>query len=61
MAKALRLGTRDGQLLFHAGMIYDHMGDKARSSQYLEELSSMNPRFQAYYAHKGKNLLAVKQ
>ena len=58
IAKALRLGTRDGQLFFHGAMIYDRMGDKVKSRQYLQNLSSMNPRFQAYYSREGKMLLA---
>ncbi len=58
IAKALRLGTRDGQLFFHGAMIYDRMGDKVKSRQYQQNLSSMNPRFQAYYSREGKMLLA---
>jgi tetratricopeptide (TPR) repeat protein len=45
LAEALRLGTRDARLLFHAGMIHHALGDAATARGYLEQVRALNPRF----------------
>ncbi|MGI8655316.1 MAG: tetratricopeptide repeat protein [Pyrinomonadaceae bacterium] len=42
---ALRLGTQDVKLLYHAGMIERAAGDKARARDYLRRALSLNPQF----------------
>jgi tetratricopeptide (TPR) repeat protein len=47
---ALRLGTRDPRLLYHAGMISLSLGDKAAGSKYLKEALAINPHFDILHA-----------
>ena len=58
MADALRLGTRDPLLFFHAGMIARARGDRARALSYLERVQAMNPRFLVRYADELARALA---
>jgi tetratricopeptide (TPR) repeat protein len=44
MAEALKLGTRDPDFFYHAGMIHDALGDREKASQYLEEAARISPR-----------------
>ena len=34
--QAMRLGTRDARILYHAGMIYDGLNDRQRAVNYLK-------------------------
>jgi tetratricopeptide (TPR) repeat protein len=43
--EALRLGTRDAMLYFHAGMIAVELGKTAEAEQYLNETLAINPAF----------------
>jgi tetratricopeptide (TPR) repeat protein len=43
--KALRLGTPDARILFHAGMIAAKRGDRAGAQKYLYQALSLNPYF----------------
>lgn len=45
MTQALRLGTQDALLLFHAGMIARGLGDKAQAKDYLRRTVDINPYF----------------
>jgi tetratricopeptide (TPR) repeat protein len=58
--KALRLGTPDARILFHAGMIAAKRGDRAGAQQYLYQALSLNPYFHpvdaAVAAHTLKQL-----
>ena len=45
MDQAMKLGTRDALLYYHAGMIYAALGDHARARTLLTEALSINPYF----------------
>jgi tetratricopeptide (TPR) repeat protein len=47
MPEALRWGTKDALLFFHAGMIYYRLGDAAQARDYLERALATNPYFNA--------------
>jgi tetratricopeptide (TPR) repeat protein len=58
MVEALRLGTRDPRLFFHAGMIHARLGDHARAREYLERVRALNPRFHVLHAAVAERTLA---
>lgn len=45
ISHALEQGTKDPQLFFHAGMIYEELGDSAQAKEYLQRALEMNPDF----------------
>ena len=45
MTEALKLGTRDARLFFHAGMIHHRLGDRAKARSYLQRALTTNPFF----------------
>ncbi|MDT7808839.1 MAG: hypothetical protein QOJ70_2652 [Acidobacteriota bacterium] len=58
MDEALRLGTRDPRLLYHAGMIADALGDHAGGVKYLRDALAINPSFDVLQADAAKRALA---
>ena len=48
--KALRLGTKDPILLYHAGMIAEGLGQRERALSDLKEALAINPHFHLVYA-----------
>jgi len=48
--KALKLGTKDAKLFFHAGMIYRALGAKEKAAQFLSRAIDTNPRFHPIFA-----------
>ncbi|HEV7889478.1 MAG TPA: tetratricopeptide repeat protein [Pyrinomonadaceae bacterium] len=58
MDEALRLGTRDPKLLFHAGMIADALGDRAGGAKYLRQALAINPSFDVLQADAARRALA---
>jgi tetratricopeptide (TPR) repeat protein len=48
--KAMRFGTRDSLLLFHAAMIADGMGQREQARKQLSESLQINPHFHLIYA-----------
>ena len=50
MQQALRLGTQDPLLFFHAGMIAHRLGDTDAARNYLAQAIALNPRFSVRYA-----------
>jgi tetratricopeptide (TPR) repeat protein len=44
ITEAMKLGTRDPDFFYHAGMIYDALGDRAKAQTYLEEAARISPR-----------------
>ena len=55
--EALRLGTRDARLLFHAGMIYKALGDRETAAKYLKTTLSINPSFDVLQAEVARQTL----
>jgi tetratricopeptide (TPR) repeat protein len=45
MTEALKLGTKDARLFFHAGMIYHHLGERGKAREYLRRALATNPYF----------------
>jgi tetratricopeptide (TPR) repeat protein len=45
MTDALRLGTKDARLLFHAGMIHQALDDREPARRALQEALRLNPHF----------------
>jgi tetratricopeptide (TPR) repeat protein len=58
MDQALRLGTQDAKLLFHAGMIAHARGDAARARTYLARALKLNPHFHLLHAEVATRTLA---
>jgi tetratricopeptide (TPR) repeat protein len=48
--EALHLNTKDALLLFHAGMIYERLGEKKQAQDYLSRAIALNPQFHLFYA-----------
>ncbi len=57
MTKALRLGTKDAMLFFHAGMIYHRLGDEERAKDYFRRALATNPHFHIFYADEAERTL----
>jgi tetratricopeptide (TPR) repeat protein len=55
--EALRLGTRDSRLLYHAGMIASSTGDNQKAAQYLNQALAINPTFDVLQAEVAKEKL----
>jgi tetratricopeptide (TPR) repeat protein len=59
--KAMRFGTRDSLLLFHAAMIADRMGQREQARNELRESLQINPHFHLIYADAAQQkLLALE-
>ncbi|MEP6925032.1 MAG: tetratricopeptide repeat protein [Pyrinomonadaceae bacterium] len=50
--EALKLGTRDARLFYHAGMIENALGNKQTAKQFLEKAVRTNPAFDLLQAEK---------
>jgi tetratricopeptide (TPR) repeat protein len=57
MAVALRLGTQDPSLHFHAGMIQARLGNKAKSRDHLTRALALNPGFAVLQAEEARRTL----
>jgi tetratricopeptide (TPR) repeat protein len=55
--KALRLGTRDARLFFHAGMIQLGLGERDAGKAYLGRALATNPHFHLLHADLARRLL----
>lgn len=58
MAEALRLGTNDAHLFYHAGMIESAAGNTATARQYLKTAIGLNPAFDPIHADIARAELA---
>jgi len=54
---ALRWGTKEAQLFFHAGMIYHRLGDAARARDYLQRALATNPYFDVADAETARAMM----
>jgi len=50
MTEALKLGTKDARLLFHAGMMHQRLGNTAQAQDYLRRALATNPHFHIVHA-----------
>lgn len=58
MKAALRLGTQDARLFYHAGMIARAAGDKAAARDFLQRALKLNPQFDPRQSPIAKQALA---
>jgi tetratricopeptide (TPR) repeat protein len=45
IGEAMRLGTRDAQIYYHAGMIYEALGERGKAAKFLRLSLRINPHF----------------
>jgi tetratricopeptide (TPR) repeat protein len=57
MQQALRLGTRDARLYFHAGMIHLRLGQRDKAREFLERALATNPHFHVLHAETARRAL----
>lgn len=57
MAEALRPGTRDARLFYHAGMIERALGNVGEAARYLRLALDTNPHFHALQADEARRVL----
>ncbi|MEJ7623033.1 MAG: tetratricopeptide repeat protein [Pyrinomonadaceae bacterium] len=57
MKDALRLGTKDARLFYHAGMIEKAGGNNVRAADYLQKALKLNPAFDPLQAAKARATL----
>jgi tetratricopeptide (TPR) repeat protein len=57
ISRALEQGTKDPQLLFHAGMIYEKLGDSLKAQEFLRGALATNPNFHLAYAETARQTL----
>ena len=59
IAEALKLGTKDAKLFFHAGMIHLALGEEAQARAYLARALATNPTFHVLHADLAERTLAA--
>ncbi len=57
ITEALRLGTHDARIYYHAGMIYQGLGDTASAGKYLKMALATNPAFDVLQAENANKML----
>jgi tetratricopeptide (TPR) repeat protein len=57
IAEALKLGTQDARLFFHAGMIHARLDARALATTYLRRALAINPHFHLFHADVAKQTL----
>ncbi len=58
MNSALRLGTKDAAIYFHAGLIYERLGDMSKARDFLSRVQTLNPQFDPLFADLARQTLA---
>jgi tetratricopeptide (TPR) repeat protein len=56
--QAIRLGTRDASLFYHAGAIYDRLGEPKKARDFLNRALALNPHFSISQADEARRLLS---
>jgi tetratricopeptide (TPR) repeat protein len=59
MVEALKLGTKDARLFFHAGMIHHRLGADEKARDYLRRALATNPHFHILHAEVAERTLNV--
>ncbi|HEU0020784.1 MAG TPA: tetratricopeptide repeat protein [Dehalococcoidia bacterium] len=59
--EAMKLGTQDPNLYYHAGMIHYRLGDREVARRYLEHALDLNPHFSVLYEDHARKALAELQ
>jgi tetratricopeptide (TPR) repeat protein len=57
MTEALKLGTKDARLFFHAGMIQHRLGEHEQAREYLRRALATNPYFHILHAEVAERTL----
>jgi tetratricopeptide (TPR) repeat protein len=57
MTEALKLGTQDARLFFHAGMIHRRLGEADKARDYLRRALALNPQFHPLHASVAEHAL----
>jgi hypothetical protein len=57
MTEALKLGTKDAKLFFHAGMIYNALGRREKAREYLTRALATNRHFHVLLAEVAERTL----
>jgi hypothetical protein len=57
MMEALKLGTKDARLFFHAGMIHHRLADYEKARYYLRRALATNPHFHILHAEAAERTL----
>jgi Flp pilus assembly protein TadD len=57
VSQALKLGTQDAKLHYHAGMIYQRVGEKEKAREHLRRALSINPHFHIFFADNATHAL----
>jgi Flp pilus assembly protein TadD len=57
MTSALRLGTKDASLFFHAGLIYEQIGETEKARTFLDRAEALNPQFNLLLADVAQQAL----
>lgn len=57
MKEAMRVGTKDAKLWYHAGMIEMKLGNKAKAKQLLSDALKLNPSFDLIQSEIARNSL----
>jgi tetratricopeptide (TPR) repeat protein len=58
ITEALKLGTRDARLFFHAGLIHAALGEDGQAREYLARALATNPSFHVLHAELAERTLA---
>jgi tetratricopeptide (TPR) repeat protein len=58
MIEAMKLGTQDARLYYHAGAIYSRLGQPETARRYLEQALRINASFSVLHADDARRLLA---
>ena len=61
MTAALKLGTKDARLFFHAGLIHRAAGNAETARGYLRRALATNPHFHVRQADEARTILAAEQ